>query len=214
MKLKNLNRTGLLIIGVAVVVLYAATIKVSQTNFACGTCHTPEHARWVESTHKSVDCTECHLNPGLAGNIDGQGKVLRWWFATVTGWGVNIEPHEDPIPIATANCKRWHSAIFYFNELGFDDLPETLLETLGLRMAHRVHIEQNNMNCVDCHRGIVHRDPADVGTYTTNWPLMYNDCGKCHNGEHIERFDKTLVSVEDFDQCLYCHPMLPEPPGK
>ena len=193
------------------VVIYGATVKVSESNWACGSCHMLEHERWAQSTHKTADCAECHIDPGVKGAFDAQISGLNNLMIAITK-GTNIQPHEDPIPVSTDNCIGCHAAILYVTEIGWEDLPENSLKGQGLKIGHRVHVEKYTVNCVECHRGVVHRDPAEIGKYEANWPFMHKDCSPCHTGEYSERFQVEVTSLEDKSKCTVCHPTYIPPP--
>jgi len=186
-------------------VLYGFTAKVSESNFSCGYCHDQEHDRWEASTHKQINCRACHIESGLSGVFHAQTRGIQNLFVAVTR-GTDIQPHQDPIPISTENCMACHGAILYVTELGYDDLPDNSLKAQGLKISHRVHVEKYEVNCVECHRGIVHRDPEQIGKYPKNWPFMHPDCGPCHDGNYSDRFQVEVTGVEDRSKCTVCHP--------
>jgi hypothetical protein len=186
-------------------VLYGFTAKVSESNLSCGYCHDQEHVRWEASTHKTINCRACHIDPGLSGAFQAQMQGIQNLFVAVTR-GTDIDPHVEPIPISTENCMGCHGAILHVNELGYEDLPDNSLKGQSLKIGHRVHVEKYALNCVECHRGIVHRDPEAIGKYTANWPFMHTDCGPCHDGKYRERFQVEVTSVEDRGKCTVCHP--------
>ena len=68
------------------------------------------------------------------------------------------------------------------------------------------------MDCVECHRGIVHRDTAKIGEYDKNWALMHTDCKPCHDGKYHERFEVEVTGLEDRQKCTVCHPDYQPPP--
>ena len=199
----KLKITALVIIGI--LLIYVTTVKVSESNFACGYCHTDQHERWAASTHETVDCLECHIDPGISGAIDAQVNGLQNLYVSITK-GNEIKPHEDPIPISTENCMSCHAAIFLVTELGWEDLPDNSLKVQGLKIGHRIHVEKYNIMCVECHRGIVHRDPEAIGKYEMNWPFMITDCGPCHDGKFSERFQVEVTDLGDKKKCNVCHP--------
>lgn len=190
---------------------YGITVKVSESNFACGYCHESQYERWKTSTHKLIDCSNCHINPGVTGAFQAQANGVKNLLIAITK-GVDIKPHKDPLPISTKNCMGCHGAILYLNEIGYEDLPDNSLKGQSLVIAHRLHIEKYSMECVECHRGIVHDDPDKIAKYPTNWPFMHKDCGPCHNGKYQERFKTEVTDLEDKSKCTVCHPTYIPPP--
>ena len=192
--------------------LYWTAAKVSEANFACGYCHKEQNERWKQSTHKSVHCKDCHIEPGISGELDAQLNGVKNLFVAVTK-GVHIQPHEKPLPISTENCRSCHAAILYVNEIGYNDLPDNSLRGQSLQISHRAHVEKYTIDCVECHRGVVHNDPEKIGKYKTNWPFMHNDCGVCHDGKYWERFKIEVTDLEDQGKCNVCHPTYEPPPN-
>ncbi len=193
------------------IILYGTAARISESNFACGYCHKEHNERWVHSTHKDVNCRICHIEPGIKGSIKAQiNGVQNLWIAVTKG--TDIKPHEDPIPISTKICLGCHRAVKYLNEIGFEDLPDNSLKGQSLIIAHRKHIEEYGIDCVECHRGVVHRNPYDIDKYKTNWPLMDKDCGVCHDGKKHGKFKMKIFDVEETDKCIKCHPTYEAPP--
>ncbi|MFC1555378.1 cytochrome c3 family protein [candidate division KSB1 bacterium] len=207
-----MKKKSILIIIAGIFIIYGATVKVSESNMACGYCHTDQHLTWDKGTHKTVDCKGCHIDPGIGGAFNAQMGGVKNLLIAMTK-GTEIQPHEEPLPISTENCMGCHAAILYFNELGFLDIPEyNTLQGQGLAIGHRIHVEKHTIACVECHRGIVHRDPDDIRKYETNWPFMHKDCVACHDSERMERFDMVVFGLEDKKECIRCHPVIVPPP--
>ncbi len=207
-------------IGILVVLLlafYGSTVKLSESNFACGGCHTPQHNNWAISTHKNVDCRECHIDPGVGGALTAQYTGVKNLLVAFTTGGDTLTremAHESPLPMSSKNCMDCHAAILYFNELGYEDIPEeNTIQGQGLYIAHRTHIEKYDILCVECHRGISHRNPDDIRKYKTNWPFMKKDCGPCHTGKYMERFKTEVTDLQDMEKCTTCHPYYVPPPN-
>ena len=190
-----------------VLVLYVSMVRVSETDTVCGSCHGDLKERWAQSTHQENHCRDCHVEPGVKGQLKAQRDGLHNLWVSVTK-GNEIPPHADPVPIKAAQCLDCHAGVLRVNEVGQADLPSNALWDQGLRMAHRVHIEKHGMSCVECHRGVTHRDPEDEGKYRINRPLMNQDCGVCHNGRYWERFKTPVSDLNDPARCIVCHPRI------
>ncbi len=206
MKLKTFS-----IIITGIIFVYLITVKVSESNMACGTCHDNEHLRWKTSSHKTIDCIDCHIDPGMSGAVDAQVKGIGNLFTAVFK-GTDIQPHEAPVPVSTQNCLGCHASILRVNEIGWGDLPENTLKGQGLKIGHSTHVEKYTIDCVECHRGIIHRDPNKYRRYPVNWPFMNKDCMVCHDGNYSERFKVEVTDVEDKGKCTVCHPYYEPPP--
>jgi hypothetical protein len=202
-------RFGIVAAVVAVAVLGELHLATDASN-ACILCH-PEHGRlWRESTHRTVECVECHVDPGMSGMARAKIRGVRNVFVAMVH-GSEVEPGSDPLPISTENCFGCHRGVLRVNELGFEDLPDNNLKNDGLVMGHRIHVEKHWIDCVWCHRGIVHRDPEIVGKYEFNMPF-HQDCDVCHTGEYFEKYDVTLPNTSDNSGCIMCHPTYEAPP--
>jgi nitrate/TMAO reductase-like tetraheme cytochrome c subunit len=201
----HINVFYLIVVGaLALIVLGTGTVWVaSDTNASCIACHNEHGAQWEVSTHKTVDCVECHIEPGMVGHGQAKIKGVQNLWVSLTK-GNKVAKSEDPLPISTENCISCHHGILMLNEIGYEDLPDNSLVYNGLKMGHRIHVEKHEIDCVWCHRGTVHRDPGIVGKYEFNMPF-HEDCMQCHNGEPLEEYGITLPHVQDGGQCQMCH---------
>lgn len=190
-----------------VLVLAVVLVRVSEADAVCGSCHGNLKERWVHSTHKENHCRDCHVEPGVKGQFKAKTDGLHNLWVSITQ-GNEIQPHADPVPIQTTQCLACHAGVLRNNEVGQADLPSNALWDQGLRMAHRVHVEKYEISCVECHRGVTHRDPEDEGKYATNRPLMHQDCGVCHDGRYWERFKTPVSDLNDPARCIVCHPRI------
>ena len=187
------------------IVLYAAVALVSESNAVCSSCHGDLKEAWAHSTHSEISCRQCHVEPGARGQLKAHTEGMHNLWVSITR-GNDIQPHEDPVPIKSQQCLVCHASALSVNELGHRDLPENSLKDQGLVVAHRLHVEDYEISCVECHRGVTHRDPEEIGKYRTNWPLMHKDCGVCHDGKYWERFDTPVTDLESPANCTVCHP--------
>ena len=60
---------------------------MSETPFFCGMCHNMKVYvdSWKSSSHRQVDCIECHYKPGLANHLKGKwqdGQLSLVYFVT------------------------------------------------------------------------------------------------------------------------------------
>ena len=104
----------------------------------CGSCHsmTEPHASWQASTHKQLNCTECHLphqnlvvkliTKGQTGMHDTYHEVLRDYPAAM-----KVSTHGKEI--IEENCLRCHQST----------VENTAMIAGG-------------QDCTKCHRGLVH----------------------------------------------------------
>ncbi|MFC1736709.1 cytochrome c3 family protein [Candidatus Hydrogenedentota bacterium] len=178
---------------------------VTDLSGFCTLCH-PQHGElWANSTHQDITCVKCHVDPGVKGAVEAKIRGVRNVFVAIKQ-GNEVYRGEEPLLISSENCRGCHAGILYLNELGYDDLPDNSLKASGLIMGHRIHVEKHKIDCVWCHRNVVHRDPTEIGKYAVNWPMMHEDCVVCHHGERIVKYDVTLPDLEDAEKCVMCHP--------
>ena len=70
------------ILGIGFVVLTVASIEVTSQNWFCNSCHimNPYYSSWKTGTHAQVDCTKCHIAPGVgnfvSAKLNGLGQVV------------------------------------------------------------------------------------------------------------------------------------------
>ena len=201
-RINALQIIGLLMVLGVVVAVSGAWVYTDSPNF-CARCHPNMVQHWRSSTHQTVKCIQCHVDPDMKGALGAKVHGLYNVWVSVTK-GITLTEHEIPLPINSARCLSCHRAILRLNEVGYLDLPDNNLKSDGLAVGHRIHVEKHGIDCVWCHRGIVHRDPAIVGKYAFNMPL-HQDCRACHNGQYLQAYDITLPDCDDPESCIQCH---------
>ncbi len=206
----QINALQVLVLVIVLVVVVSgsgAWIYTDSPSF-CARCHPNLVQNWRSSTHQTVACTQCHVNPGMKAAVGAKAHGLRnVWIAATRG--VTLPEHDIPLPINSDRCLGCHRAILRLNEVGYLDLPDNSLKSDGLTVGHRIHVEKHGVDCVWCHRGTVHRDPEIVGKYAYNMPF-HEDCRACHNGEYLEKYDITLPDCDDPESCVQCHATMEE----
>jgi thiosulfate reductase cytochrome b subunit len=92
---------------------YRAVVYMDTPQFCGATCHAmrPEHAGHQDSSHASVSCAECHVEPGAAGWFEAKMNGTRQMFETI------MNSYPRPIPSALTSerlvpsrttCERCH----------------------------------------------------------------------------------------------------------
>ena len=150
---KQVKLKHIAIAGIACIVAFSAAygmIEATNQNTFCGEqCHEmdPMYVTWQHSNHKTVDCADCHEQPGFTGMVQSKMKGTKELFLHVTG---NVP---DPIKVHDTNevnCYTCHQ----------DKIKDA--EIAGPRKdPHTAKHFENGMNCVTCHTGIVHNDAAN-----------------------------------------------------
>jgi len=116
----------------------------SSTSF-CANCHEMEPFRqsWSLSSHKNVDCIECHSAPGLEGVVKTKANGLKQLYLHVTQSEFN--PKAPPNDIHCLSCHQ--------------ERVKTDTDLAEIRKnPHTVKHFENGMNCLSCHTGMVHNE--------------------------------------------------------
>lgn len=157
---RNSYRRILLVIGAlaaAGLVLLGAAEYTSRSDF-CVNCHemNPIYKAWQSSTHNSVQCMQCHSDPGLIALVKTKLQALKEVYRHIT------KTYHQPITIDsdtaafTDRCLRCHSDI------------------KGRGAPHNPNHFAASVNCADCHQWLVHNPD-------TNRKLPTGDvCIRCH----------------------------------
>lgn len=151
----------------------------------CTSCHSQivqgEHVRVTEATcflchfrdrpenDPVAGCIGCHQNPPLVESESGFVVDHPQYVQDV----VSCVSCHDQVTSGSgvaeeSRCFNCH------NE------PERLQEFENTELVHRVHIDQNSVECTQCHEPIEHR----VSSLTSTFEL---ECGSCHQGVHEEQ---------------------------
>ena len=164
-KLKHIALAG--IVGIGFLGASVGMIELTnQTSFCGTTCHEmdPMYQTWQTSNHKTVDCADCHEQPGLEGTVKSKWKGTKELFIHIGG---NIP---DPIKVENTNeinCYVCHQ----------DKMKEAELAA-ARKDPHTAKHFENGMNCVSCHTGLVHNEmvnkslPSRERCYTCHLDAM------------------------------------------
>lgn len=151
--------------GLLFVITYEAMYLTSQTTF-CKQCHemAPMYNAWANSSHKNVDCIDCHAQVGKWGYIKTKISATKELYYHI------FQNYEKPIKATpgTVDCLHCHQDYIDRAQQGKD------IEWRGLASHNPVHLDWLLLKCVVCHRGIVH-DPGN------NRDLPYDMCANCHS---------------------------------
>ena len=102
------------------------------------TSHTiqPAYERWLESSHKEVECVACHVRPGVSGWL--QDKA---WHGTrdvaIYLFGKPTAPHNLQAHVDSGVCLSCHRNILRVSEIATRDLPAPVKDVgLVLSLIH------------------------------------------------------------------------------
>lgn len=104
----------------------------------CGSCHsmTEEHASWMVSSHKKLNCTDCHLpHESLAGTLmaKAQTGMKDAYHEVRRDYPAHIKLSAEGREIVDKNCLRCH---------------ENTVEKVSMQGA--------GQDCVKCHSSVAH----------------------------------------------------------
>ncbi len=184
----KIGLVGFLVV-VGLLILGMITSKVATSSAVCASCHemSPEVHTWEASAHSSVECVDCHYEPGFSGKLEAQGDFFVRAFKKVTNTA------EDPIEIhgtiPDSACESCHTMENRTVSPNGDTIPE-----------HDQHKEKN-VDCVECHSGVAH---GNVDERKLSDSDSYDDWSEASGVQAMKSPSGTgsLVSMED---CTSCH---------
>lgn len=161
-KRKSPKRRAIIIAVVIFIIIVGGAFSVeltSQTWF-CKSCHEMEefHTAWESSSHNSVDCIDCHSDPGFVGLMEAKANGLRQAVVHFTGVPDTITAEAEKI-----NCINCHQ-----------DKPRTNLELAAVDKDPHTAAHFTEMNCVTCHTGLTHDNNMNKSRPTRD------SCFTCH----------------------------------
>lgn len=195
-----------------------SAVYTSRSEF-CTSCHymQPFYDSWKMSSHKSVECIECHFAPGLKNKVRGKMEGLVQLVKYATNAYQKSKPWAE-IPDESCLRSGCHN--------------EQLLEGRGeekfgnVTFVHKPHLTEmrkgKKLRCTSCHSQIVQGDHMTVTESTCfichfkadDGDHSYKDisgCQICHKWERVTeeemklyRYDHTSVVQENLN-CSQCH---------
>ena len=133
----------------------------SQSSF-CKSCHVMQdfHKTWSTSSHKSVDCIDCHSQPGIVGYAKAKANGLRQVWVNFTS---DIDPKDIRAASRDINCESCHQ-----------DKPRSNLTQAAVAKDPHSAAHFTDMTCVTCHTGLTHDESLN-----TSRPSR-DTCFRCH----------------------------------
>lgn len=163
-----------------IVLMISVPMYITTRNQYCSTCHAMEqyYSSWEHSTHAYADCVGCHVAPGLANDVSHVYRSTREVYTNL----ISSPQHSANFTLPT-------------NEICFSCHTEyrTISASGDLLIPHKQHVKLRNLQCVNCHRYLVHyKNPEGKNT-----PSM-TICYKCHNGVQAPKDCKTCHTKKSF----------------
>ncbi|MHB1189519.1 MAG: NapC/NirT family cytochrome c [Armatimonadota bacterium] len=143
-----------------------AGIASTNRSVFCSSCHemAVHYSTWKVSSHKNVECEECHITPGMVNMVKAKFSAMRQVYRHVTD---DVKPSEIKGHVPDENCKKCHAST-----------RDTVVYH-GLKITHKKHWNMG-IGCTKCHDRVVHGPNAA----TINAPRM-GTCFECHNGKKV-----------------------------
>jgi nitrate/TMAO reductase-like tetraheme cytochrome c subunit len=199
--------TWLVVIAIAVVFVAILVYPVAAMDDQsyCTSCKAmkPAEKTLAASAHRGIDCTQCHIPPGVVAASRWRLAEAKNIWADYLGMPSSAEKEHRP---SNANCLQCHPLA---------GIPD---ETNGVRMDHAQHLQLRNLYCIDCHDTVSHKLPGQSeGVSMITCTMCHNEqgapdaCDFCHEAppasEHAPDFMKEhgKEALADREECLRCH---------
>lgn len=164
---------------------------------------------WATSTHSRISCGQCHVDPGIGGLVRFAGRAVPAFYSQLLQG-----PDETNLLTAPrrAACQKCHTSY------------RSVAPSGDLLIPHRAHVEVLGVECVTCHKDLVH----SLNRHGFNRPEMElcleqchdgdtasNECVDCHTRKQTpashEREDwlQTHGAAAAFEDCDSCHDWTP-----
>lgn len=173
---------GLLIL---IVLGLAGVARFTLTSEFCLKCHVmaPEYYTWKASSHLQIDCTRCHIKPGLGNLIVNRLSAFK--EITLYATGTYDRPIRMSSKIIDEACTQCHTN------------NRDITPSGDLIIPHDKHAAKK-VQCVECHNGVAHgnivaRKMTDDGSYQV-W-----------NEDYGQKQMAQTFSEPKMNTCLECH---------
>jgi cytochrome c nitrite reductase small subunit len=148
-------------LGAIVILVATATVTMhltSQPSF-CASCHQiqPQVAAWQKGPHNTVECLECHAEPGTLGYVERKIGGLNEVYLQATNQvpaKIEAKPH-------LASCIACHSG-----ENSKYPSAKNIKLISGDKAPKFDHtpLLNNNLSCLSCHQNVGHGQKAVAPT--------------------------------------------------
>jgi nitrate/TMAO reductase-like tetraheme cytochrome c subunit len=173
---------------------FAGFMEYTMEPDFCTSCHimVPYYTAWHESTHKNVECIDCHFEPGLKNTIKGKWQASSMLVRYITRT-YGSKPHAQ---IEDASCLRsgCHATRVLQGQADWV-YRKPNGASVTIRFDHKPHLGElrrgRQLRCTSCHSQIVQGEHITVTLDT---------CYTCHfKGLQHARSEEVLGG------CTGCH---------
>jgi len=129
---------------------------------------------WEVSTHSRISCAECHVEPGVGGLLSFAARSIPAFYSQLVSG-----PDTTNLLVAPGReaCQKCHTSY------------RSVAPGGDLLIPHRAHVEILELDCVVCHKDLVH----SLNRRGFNRPEMETCLEQCHDGDQAT------------DECVKCH---------
>lgn len=170
--------------GVMVTIVFTVvSIKATSQPGFCKSCHVmvPYFTAWETSKHNFINCTACHVPPGIKGTLHHKFQAASMVVNYMTGLYKRSKPWAE---VDDEACLQCHES----------RLLKGVENYQGVRFDHQPHLTQprrdRQLRCTSCHAQIVQGQHITVTAST---------CFLCHF-----KPDST-GQLTDLARCTHCH---------
>ncbi len=165
---------------------------------------------WATSTHSRISCAACHVDPGVKGYLSFSARAIPAFYSQLFG-GPDAENLLKPPDRAA--CQKCHTSY------------RSVAPSGDLLIPHRAHVEVLKIECVQCHKNLVH----SLNSRGFNRPEMEgclaqchdgdkasNECSDCHTKKQVPESHKSADwlqihgSKAESEECGTCHDWTPQ----
>ena len=203
-KRRWLVRLGIAVLVIAVFVVIPGYISTQPKFLRRYPGMAEEYATWSTSVHFRASCQSCHVPPGFIPQAGYQVRMLGEFYLSLVS--PSRQPRVFPPPTSEA-CQSCHLNL------------RTVSPSGDLNIPHRAHVVVLKMQCVRCHKYLVHKtNPSGKHTPTMSTCLVCHDghqaknaCATCHTNKDIpvnHRSPNWVVihpQMQKTINCQQCH---------
>ncbi len=139
---------------------FLGSVEATSKPSFCRSCHVmePYYQAWVTSSHKEIDCIQCHMTPGLIGTwrakLQGLSQLVKYYTNTA---GTKPWAEVDDASCLRSGC---HETRLLEGKVTFG----------GIQFDHKPHLTETRrgrrLKCTACHSQVVMGDHMTVTTST------------------------------------------------
>lgn len=179
---RRLLKWGVLALAIVVIVLLVLPVvsMLQPDYYRRYSVLGPRMDHWEVSTHSRVSCAECHVHPGIGGFLSFAAKSVPAFYSQLAKGPDATNLMEAPGRDACQTCHTQYRRVAPSGDL---------------LIPHRAHVEVLELDCVVCHKDLVH----SLNRHGFNKPEM-ETCLECHDGDRAS------------DACVDCHTRKETPP--